>query len=211
MSEQPNNSNVDGVKYDNSKIRVLLVIFTIFPILFSFILVITSNHNGPEYLICASFICINLILTKFIFGKRLVGIKWYFTFSGDSFFSFDFPSDQSIIDPKDTVLFTWFITLPLPYWFVVSFFIGNVTDIGFFFFYMFLFTLQVLNAFIYLRGYNNASKKWEEVAKSVLLGNVDRFQELPDQYTIENPEGVSHATENSETNDKKEDQVAESA
>ena len=177
---------VEGIRYNNSTLRIIYVIITLAPILASFCMVFLKVVNPLNYLICGLFVILNLILTKYIFGKRLIGITWCFGCGENGWISYDYPDDHSAVDPNDSMLFTWCLILHLPYWLVAAFFIFHFTNVFVFLSFLTIFFLQVSNTFIYFRGYNIASKKWEENAKIIILGNADGFKELPEQATIEN-------------------------
>ena len=183
---QPNNPLVEGVKYNNTCIRITYIILTVLPILYSFLLIFLKISNPFDYCVCAVLIFVNLILTKYVFSKKLIGIKWS---TNCKKIDYTFPDDNSSLDPRDSSAFTWTLILPLPYWFVASFFVGHHTEFLYFCIYFVLFILQGFHSLILLRGYNTASKKWEETAKTAILGDADRFKELPEKFTIDNPEG----------------------
>lgn len=187
MSEQPESKNVEGVVYENSRVRKCFVAQYLLPMAISTFVDFSKSKAKYSWLliVCCALLIINFLTTKFYYGKRLLLISWSITFEGDSFFSFDFPQQQPSINEMDTFIFTTTIIVAALYWFVESLVIALITDFSFFIIFLAMFALQALTASIYLQGYNEASNKWAEVAKTVLLGNVDQFEDLPEQATIE--------------------------
>ena len=139
-------------------------------------------------LISASFLVIDFITTRIYFGKKMIGISWYFSFSRDNgnFYKFDILPEPEMPSGPDINAFWIGIAVPLIFWFVIPFFILANTNWLMFLLFFFLFIIQAMNVIIFLKGNALAAKQSAEAVRSVLLGNVDEFKELPEQATIEN-------------------------
>jgi hypothetical protein len=189
MSQQPEIMDVEGVVYVSSRARDYFIFQYLLPVVISLFADCCTCEMDRLLLACAVILMINLATTKLYYGKRLIIIDWSITIGGDPVISFDFP-EQPVLNNKDTFTFTFLTILTSVYWLIESFVILSLSNFGYFIVFFTLFVLQVLNTGLYMQGYNEASKKWTEGARTTLLGNVEKFQELPEQVTIENQEKI---------------------
>ena len=176
---------IEGVKYSSGFGRATLVIITLIPITYTFLCIICGIPNPFDYCACAFFQLIIIILTKCVFSKMLIGVKWRLKCCCK--IDYDFPEDNSMIDPKDVSTFIWTLIMPLPYWITTSLFVGYYTEIFYFYIYLSVFILQATNSILILIGYRIALKSWEK-AESDNLEESASFQDMPEKFQSDNPE-----------------------
>ena len=182
-------TNLIREKDDTSIAPTIFITLKLLPII---LVLSTTMFSDSDYFI---FICLFLsgfiiladfIATRTYFGKRLIGISWKFSCCKDSnFYVFDILPEPDMPSGSDINVFWIGITVPLIFWLVIPFFLLVNTNWFYFIVFFLLFILQVSNVVIFLKGNALASKQSAEAVRTVLLGNVDVFEELPEQATIE--------------------------
>ena len=177
-------------KEDMSLSSTIFFLLKLLPIILALTTTVLKDSQTSTticLLLAASVIIIDFIANRAYFGRKMIGISWHFSLSREngSFYKYDILPEPEMPSGPDINAFWIGIAIPLIFWFVLPFIILASTNWLFFFLFFFLFILQAVNFFVFLKGDAIAAKQSAEAVRSVLLGNVDEFKELPEQATIE--------------------------
>ena len=209
ISDQTN--LIEDQKEDTSLTTTIFFLLKLVPILLALVTTVLKDSQTSSHIclaVSAAFLLTDMASTKMFFGKKMVGISWYFSFSNEdsSIYSFDILPEPEMPTGSDVNAFWIALAVPLIFWLIIPFFILANTNWIMFLLFFILFILQVLNFIIFLKGNALAAKQSAEAVRTVLLGNVDEFEELPEQATIES---VSKQQPTQETEKEKEDHKEE--
>ncbi|EAY22959.1 hypothetical protein TVAG_077060 [Trichomonas vaginalis G3] len=128
---------------------------------------------------------LDFILCKQSFGKYLVGIKWSLNCGGDSMLKFDITAEDDMPSPSYSNIFWIGNSLVLILWILVVILSSIFQRWIYSSINALILILQLTNISIFLKGNSIAAKQSAEQVRSVLLGNVEAFEELPEQATLQ--------------------------
>lgn len=171
----------DERKEAGSKASGWFALFKILPV-FTSILGVSKSFF---HIITLTIVSIDFVLSKVVFGKVLIGITYKIGGSQDSCYSFDINAEEDMPPPTLSNIFWVGSTLPLFVWFIILIFTSIFQTIIYPVVYCIIIGIQILNLSIFLKGNALAARQSAEQVRTVLLGNIEAFEELPEQATIQ--------------------------